>query len=341
MAAILHFLVTTFHYLTNLPEHLIEPIEWMPEFLKDACIDSLNLVPLLFIIFVILEIIEHYFAKKKHLIVFWMKKIGPLFGSLFASLPQCGFSVIASTLYVRRILSRGTILAVYLATSDEAIPVIMAEPSKGYLILPIILVKIFIAVIVGYLVDLFIGYEAKEPAPLHKEPEPEHEHKHGEDCCDCTHHPKRLRDAIRTKGFWVHPVKHTVNIFVFILIISIALSYFMEVVGTEENLAKYCLINSPIQPFLVSLLGLIPNCAVSVGMTLLFLKHTISFGSLIAGLSTSGGLGLLILFTKNNDKKDTAIIIGILVAVSTSVGLILQYNVFGINKIFSVFGLDL
>ena len=338
MASILHSMVLIFHYLTSLPEHLIEPIEWLPEFLKDALIDSLNLVPLLFVIFVLLEVLEHYFAKKKHLVVFWMKKIGPLFGSLFACLPQCGFSVVASTLYVRRILSRGTILAVYLATSDEAIPVIMAEPSKGYLVLPIILIKIFVAIIVGYLVDIFVGYQAKEPAPLHQEIHDEHEHTDG---CDCTHHPKRLREAIRTKGFWWHPTKHTINIFIFILIVSIALGYFMEVVGTEENLAKYCLADSPLQPLLVSLLGLIPNCAVSVAMTLLFLKNTISFGSLIAGLSTAGGLGLLILFTKNNDKKDTAIVLTILVAVSTITGLILQYNVFGINKIFRIFGLDL
>ncbi|MBR6302165.1 arsenic efflux protein [bacterium] len=339
MASILHFMALTFHYLTSLPEHLIEPIEWLPEFLKEALIDSLNLVPLLFIIFVLLEVLEHYFAKKKHLVVFWMKKIGPLFGSLFASLPQCGFSVIASTLYVRRILSRGTILAVYLATSDEAIPVIMAEPSKGYLILPIILVKVFVAIIVGYLVDLFVGYQANDPLPLHKENECHHEHEH--EGCDCNHHPKKLREAIRTKGFWWHPTKHTINIFIFILIVSVILGYLMEVVGTEENLAKYCLMNSPLQPLLVSLLGLIPNCAVSVAMTLLFLKNTISFGSLIAGLSTAGGLGLLILFTKNNDKKDTAIVLTILVGVSTIVGLILQYNVFGINKIFSIFGLDL
>ena len=338
MASILHFMALTFHYLTSLPEHLIEPVEWLPEFLKEAMIDSLNLVPLLFIIFVLLEILEHYFAKKKHLIVFWMKKIGPLFGSLFACLPQCGFSVIASTLYVRRILSRGTILAVYLATSDEAIPVIMAEPSKGHLILPIILVKVIVAVIVGYLVDFFVGYQANDPLPLHKE---EHCEEHHHEGCDCTHHPKRLRDAIRTKGFWWHPAKHTINIFLFILIVSIALGYFMEIVGTEENLAKYCLADSPLQPLLLSLFGLIPNCAVSVAMTLLFLKNTISFGSLIAGLSTAGGLGLLILFTKNNDKKDTALILSILVAVSTIVGIILQYNVFGINKIFSIFGLDL
>ena len=339
MTGILHTITHIFHLIGSLPEELIEPIEFLPDFLKDAMIDSLNLIPFLFVIFVFIEIVEHYMTKKKHLFVFWMKKIGPLFGSLFASFPQCGFSVVASTLYVRRILSRGTILAVYLATSDEAIPVLIAEPSSAYLIFPIILVKIIIAVIVGYLVDVLVNYEAKEPSPLIKETV----HVHDEHCqCDCTHHyPARLRDAIKTRGFWWHPAKHTLSIFIFIFLVSLVLSYLMEVVGTEENLAKYCLINSPLQPLLVSLLGLIPNCAVSVAITLLFLKHTISFGSMIAGLSTAGGLGLLILFTKNNDKKDTAIILTILVAVSTCVGLILQYNVFGINKIFELFGIQI
>ena len=102
-----------FEIITNLPKYLIEPIGFLPEFAKDALIDSLNLVPFLFLVFVLIEVIEQYFAKKKHLLVFFMKKIGPLFGSLFASIPQCGFSVIASTLYTRRILSRGTLLAVY------------------------------------------------------------------------------------------------------------------------------------------------------------------------------------------------------------------------------------
>jgi len=330
MTGLLHFLAVSFDYLTSLPEHLIEPIEFLPDFLKDAMIDSLNLVPFLFLIFVLIEILEQYLTKKKHLFVFFMKKIGPLFGSLFASIPQCGFSVIASTLYTRRILSRGTLLSVYLATSDEAIPVLISDPSKIYMVLPIILIKIIIAVIVGYLVDWLVGYQAKEPQPL------EHNHTeiHAEGCC---HH--KLSDATKTKDFWLHPIKHTFNIFLFILIVSIILSYIISVVGTEENLAKYCLMNSPLQPVLVALLGLIPNCAISVAMTLLFLKHTISFGALIAGLCTSGGLGMLILYTKNNDKKDTAIILTILVAVSSIVGLILQYNVFGINNILSIFGL--
>ena len=301
-----------FDIITNIPEHLIEPIGFLPEFAKEALIDSLNLVPFLFVVFIFIELIEQYFAKKKHLLVFFMKKIGPLFGSLFASVPQCGFSVIASTLYTRRILSRGTLLAVYFATSDEAIPVLVSDPSKIYLILPIILIKIIIAVVVGYLVDIFVTYKAKEPVA---EVLPH--------TCGCCHH--KLSDAVKTKDFWWHPVKHTFNIFIFIFIFSLILGYFLSSVGTEENLAKYCLMNSPLQPVVASLVGLIPNCAISVMLTILFLKHTISFGSLIAGLSSAGGLGLLVLLTKNNDKKDTAIILTILVAVSSIAGLILQY----------------
>lgn len=324
-------IVQTFHYLMSLPEHLIDPLKIIPEFVKEPLIESLNLVPFLFLIFILIEILERYFTKKKHLFVFFMKKIGPLFGSIFASIPQCGFSVIASTLYTRRILSRGTLLAVYFATSDEAIPVLMSNPSKIHLIIPIIVLKIIIAIIVGYLVDSLIGYKAKEPVTEEKTLEVK-----ADGCC---HH--KLADAAKTKEFWWHPVKHTFNIFVFILVISLILSALLHQAGTEENLAKYCLINSPLQPLMASVIGLIPNCAISVMLTILYLKHTISFGSLIAGLCSAGGLGVLVLLKRNNDKKDTALILGLMVLISTVIGLIFQYNLFNINKIFDIFGIQI
>lgn len=336
MNEILQLVHSGFNLITSIPEHLIEPIGFLPEYLKEALIDSLNLVPFLFIVFLLIEILEQYFTKKKHLFVFFIKKIGPLFGSIFASIPQCGFSVIASTLYTRRILSRGTLLSVYLATSDEAIPVILADPSKIYLILPIILIKIFIALIIGYSVDLLVTYEAKDPILEDKKDEPKTEIKHEIGCC---HH--HLANATKTRELWLHPLKHTFNIFIFILIVSVALGFIIDKVGTEENLARYCLINSPLQPFMASIIGLIPNCAISVMLTILFLKNTISFGSLIAGLSSAGGLGLLILFKKNNDIKDTIIILSIMILVSTVIGLLLQYNVFNINKIFTIFGIQI
>ena len=319
-----------FEIITNLPKFFIEPVEFLPEFVKDALIDSLNLVPFLFIVFIVIELLEHYFVKKRHLVVFFMKKIGPAFGSLFATIPQCGFSVVATTLYTRRILSRGTILAVYLATSDEAIPVLISEPAKAYLILPIIIVKVLVAILVGYFVDLFVKYDAKFPKADEINPQ-------NYNCC----HHKKLAEDVKERAFWFYPLKHTVNIFVFILIISLILGYLISSVGTEENLAKYCLMNSPLQPIIASLIGLIPNCAISVMLTVMFVKHTISFGSLLAGLSSAGGLGLLVLLTKNHDKKDTAIILAILVCVSSVLGLIFQYNLFGINNLLSIFGINL
>ncbi|MBR1460178.1 arsenic efflux protein [bacterium] len=322
MHGIFEYIMHAGEYLLNLPENLIEPIEFLPDFLKDALIDSIGLVPFLFIIFVLIEIIERYYTKKRHLFVFWIKKIGPLFGSLFASLPQCGFSVIASTVYTRRLLTRGTLVAVYLATSDEAIPVLITYPQKAHIVLPIILIKILIAIIVGYIVDLLITYTAKEPVlEEQKEEIP--------DGC-CHHHI--VKDA-RKRDFWIHPLKHTLNIFIFIFLISVVLAFVLSRAGSEEIMAKYCLMNSPLQPFLVSLVGLIPNCAISVMLTMLYVKNTISFGSLLAGLCTSGGLGILVLLKRNGDKKDTFIILGTLVIVGTLFGLIFQYNLFNINTL--------
>lgn len=331
MHGLLNLITNGLDFILKLPHHLIEPIKFLPEFAKDALIDSLNIIPFLFIVFVLIEIIEQYFTKKRHLFVFFIKKVGPLFGSLLASIPQCGFSVIASTIYTRRLLSRGTLLAVYLATSDEAIPILLTYPQKAYLIIPIIAIKIVVAIVAGYIVDLLVKYEAKDPVT---EKSTEIKNEHG-----CCHH--KLSDAAKSKDFWLHPLKHTVNIFLFILAISLILGFILSRTGTEETVAKYCLMNSPLQPLLVSLIGLIPNCAISVMLTILFVKNTISFGSLIAGLCTSGGLGILVLLNKNGDKKDTAIIISILVIVGTLVGLIFQYNVFNINNLFKIFGISL
>lgn len=336
MHGFINLITNCFNIICHLPAHLIEPIGFLPEFAKDAMIDSLNILPFLFIVFVIIEVIEQYFTKKRHLFVFFMKKVGPIFGSLLASIPQCGFSVIASTIYTRRILSRGTLIAVYLATSDEAIPVLLTSPNKAYIIIPVIAIKIVVAIIAGYLVDIFVGYKAKEPEieQHHHLASVEIHSEHG-----CCHH--QLADATKTMDFWLHPLKHTLNIFGFILGISLVLGFVLSRVGTEEVMAKYCLMNSPLQPFLVSLIGLIPNCAISVMLTILFVKNTISFGSLLAGLCTSGGLGILVLLNKNKDKKDTAIIISILVVVGTLIGLAFQYDLFHLSSLFNFIGIQL
>lgn len=334
MHGLINLIINISEFFGGLTEALIEPIEFLPDFAKDALIDSINLLPFLFIIFILIEIIEQYFTKKRHLFVFFIKKVGPLFGSLFASIPQCGFSVIASTVYTRRILSRGTLISVYLATSDEAIPILLTYPNKASIILPMIIIKIIIAIIVGYAVDFLVSYQAKEPVI--------HVHNHNENVkqeTGCCHH--KLFDAAKSKDFWFHPLKHTFHIFLFILIVSLILGFIITKAGTEENLAKYCLINSPLQPVVVSFIGLIPNCAISVLLAILYVKNTISFGSMLAGLCSAGGLGILVLLRRNSDIKDTAIIISILIVVSSIIGLIFQYNIFNINNIFRIFGIQI
>lgn len=281
-----------------------------PDFVKDALIDSINLLPLLFIIFFIIEIFEIYFSKKINLIAEHSRKSGPLIGALTALIPQCGFSIIASTLYIKRLISKGTLLAVYISTSDEAIPVLLAHPNMFGQILPILGTKFILALLTGYAADfIFRTGETQhgETADI-------------EETGCCSH--EITNNAFKKRNLLIHPLKHTFNIFIFILIVTLILNGIMS--QTEGHLEQIFLNNSPLQPVIAAIIGLIPNCAVSVLITMLYIEHAISFGSVIAGLSSSAGLGLIILLRKNTPQKDSLQIITILLAVSIAAGLILQ-----------------
>lgn len=281
--------------------------------LIDALKDSLNMLPFLIVIFFVIEFCENFYSDKISEFSKATKKAGPLLGSLIASFPQCGFSVIASTLYTKNIVTKGTLLAVYLATSDEAIPVIIADPSKMSLVLPILGVKIFIAIIAGYLIDLFLS--RKEPSGTDFSIEEK-------GCCNHNIQAKSKKDLI------LHPIMHTLHVFLFILVITISINYFVHAIGGEENLGQYFIANSFWQPVITGLVGLIPNCAVSIAMTLLYLKGAIGFGAVISGLCSSAGLGLLVLLRKNESIKDTIQIILLLLFISIISGIIIQavYN---------------
>ncbi len=287
-------------------------IEKLPvaDFIKDALIDSINLVPFLFIIFFFIELFEIYFSKKIKNLSKHTKVSGPLLGALTAIVPQCGFSVIASTLYVRRLITRGTLIAVYISTSDEAIPVLLAHPEMIKTILPILGTKFLMAVAAGYAVDAILK-------PVTEENNDEIEiDEHG--CCK----HEISNDRFKKRILILHPLKHTVNIFFFILIVTLILNFIL--LKTEGHIEQVFLYQSPIQPALAAIIGLIPNCAISVLITMLYIQHAISFGSVIAGLSSSAGLGLIILLKKNDNIKDTSFIIGILLFISIIAGIALQ-----------------
>lgn len=295
-------------------ESLFTPIDNLVENLPvadwalDAICDSIHLLPFLFIVFVLIEIIEFYHADKMNALLKKSGKSGVLVGALASIIPQCGFSVIASSLYSNRIITRGCLIAVYLATSDETIPILLATPAKVYLIIPIVGIKLFIGIIMGYLIDLIF------PQKIIKDTNEVDIIEEG--CCkhDIEHGSKR--------ELVIHPILHTANVFVFILVITLLLNYFLANVNVDNLIGG----SKFIQPIIASFIGLIPNCAVSIGLTMMLIKGTISFGAVMSGLLSNAGLGLLVLL-KNNDFKDTAKIILLLLVISILSGIIINFFV--------------
>ena len=290
-------------------------INFLPEFVIDALKDSLSLVPFLFIIFVLIEVFEGYFSHRIKDFVKFSKGIGPLIGTLAAVIPQCGFSVIASTLYIRRFISIGTLLAVYIATSDEAIPVLLAKPQYYKEMVAIVVIKCIMAIIAGYSIDFVYEKIFKKKQELSEEEADISDDQKG--CCGhCIKERKRDR-------FIFHPLKHTAHIWIFIFAVCLILNWLFEKFGIE-NIQNYMLQNSILQPVITGIVGLIPNCAISVIITMMFINGVITLGSTISGLSSSAGLGLLVLIQKNENKKNTLFIISVLLAVSIITGIIVQ-----------------
>lgn len=312
IAALNNFNDLIFHPIDNFIEKLP-----FAEWILDALKDSFHMLPFLFFIFVIIELIEFFYSNKMKELAKYSSKAGPLAGGLAASFPQCGFSVIASTLYSKHLITKGTLIAVFLSTSDEAIPVIMSEPTKMYLIVPILLTKILIGISAGYFIDFILDQFKKEESNLTSETdEPE------EGCCKHHISKPRKRDLL------FHPIEHTANVFIFILLVTIGINYLVQRAGGEENLGMYFLSNSIWQPVITAIAGLIPNCAVSIAITLMYLKGAIGFGSVISGLCSSAGLGILVLLKKNKPLKDSVKIILLLLTVSIFWGIVIQalYN---------------
>lgn len=270
----------------------------------DAIIDSIKIIPFLFIVFLLIEIIEFYYADKINNFIKKTGKASILTGTLAAIFPQCGFSVIAAGLYSKKIITRGCLVAIFLATSDEAIPILLATPDKINLVLPILLIKIIIALIVGYILEILLPSNIIQSDTI-----PEIE----EGCCK--------HDIVQGKKIelLIHPIYHTINVFLFILVISLFLNY----IFTNVELIHIIKGNILIQPILASLIGLIPNCAISIGITMMLIKGTITLGTAISGLLSNAGLGLLVLI-KNNNFIDTVKIIFILLTVSIFSGILIN-----------------
>jgi len=299
------------------------------EILIDALIDSLKTVPLLLILYVVIELMEYKFGDKIREKVQNAGKIGPLIGAMAGIFPQCGFSVIATALFTQKLLTIGTLLAVYLSTSDEAIPIILSQPDKAYLALPLIGIKIVIALVVGYGVDFFFRKD-EEKIIKHIElvenghDDKNHNHKMilNETAC-CGHSTSTASKKFNIKEIFWHPIIHTFNVFIFIFLVTLIINFVVFQLG-ETFLNDFFTKNIFWQPFLAATIGLIPNCAASVAITELFLKNIIGLGPAMAGLLASGGLGLLVLYREEKSKKIFFKVLAILYGVSVLSGLIIQ-----------------
>lgn len=271
--------------------------------LLDTILDSARMLPFLFAAFLLIEALEHYSTAFVNNTLTKLNKAGPVVGALFGCVPQCGFSVMTSNLYSSGIVSLGTLLAVFLSTSDEAVLILLGHPGNAGAIWRLLVTKLIIAVIAGYVVDFFF---AKRVSAV----------KHIGDLCDhcgCHDHHGILRPALN----------HTLKLFVYIFVFSGVLNLLIELAGLD-TVSTFLLNGSILQPFLTAVIGFIPNCAASVLLTELYLSGALSFASVIAGLCTNAGMGLIVLFKVNKNRRESLSIVGLLYAVSVVAGLILS-----------------
>lgn len=289
--------------------------------LNDAFIDTVRLLPLLAAVYFFVSFLEYRYGGRIGHLLAHLNKFGPVFGALFGCIPQCGFSVVASALYVKRVISVGTLLAVFLSTSDEAIPILLSVPDKAHLVGTLIAIKIFIAVTAGMLVDFVLHLmnmpKLKRPSSIDTACE---NAIMGHAGC-CSHEVDKRRSKV--ESLVIHPLLHTAKIFIFLFILSVAMNYSVYMIG-PARIEKLLLNGTVLQPFLAAFIGLIPNCFASVLLASLFAKGAISFGSMVAGLCAGAGLGMLVLVKENKDAKDTFSIIGLLIGISVAAGVIIQ-----------------
>ena len=276
----------------------------MKEIIIDTVVDSLKILPFLFITFLVLEYLEHKMSKKTEKAVKKAGKLGPLLGGIVGAFPQCGFSVAATNLYATRVISLGTLIAIYLSTSDEMLPILLSENASIVVIFKFIFIKIIVGIIFGFIIDFILRKRKVEDVNIKILCEDEH--------CHCYEH-SILKSAI----------KHTLNIAFFIFIISFILNIAFSYLG-EELISRIFMKNSILGPFLASLIGIIPNCGASVVLTELYLNNTISFASSIAGLLSSSGVGILLLFKVNKNIKENIFILLTIYFIGVFTGLIIN-----------------
>lgn len=274
------------------------------EHIIHSFMDTLVLLPFLFFIYLLVEYLEHKNNNYLHGIFKKSKRMGPLLGAALGTIPQCGFSVVAAALFSKRAISMGTLVAIFIATSDEAIPLMLAHPDRIPALIWLLVMKFIIAAVVGFVIDLFVGVDKAE-----------------HDCCDGHHHFHGNCERCEG-GILKSAVIHSAKIFVYIFIANIIIGYLTE---NAAPALSYITDNKILQALSAPLFGIIPNCAASVALTELYLAGKISLAALMGGLCTGAGVGLLVLFRQNKNLRQNISVVLLLYTVGALCGILLQY----------------
>ena len=275
--------------------------------IQDTLADALKLLPFLFVTYLIMEYIEHRTSEKTRLLMKKSGKWGPAFGGLLGMLPQCGFSTAASNLYAGRIITLGTLLAVFLSTSDEMLPVLISEQAPINLILKILAVKVVIGICAGFVTDLL----------CHRHRDNDQDEMRIEQICDHQH------CHCGEGNFFSSALRHTLQVFLFILVISFLLNLLVDFVG-EDKLEVFLTKRAILGPLFAGLIGLIPNCASSVLLTRLYLSGMLGVGSMLAGLLAGSGVGLLVLYKVNDNIRENIRITLLLYFIGVLCGIVIE-----------------
>lgn len=271
-------------------------MEFLIDCIADAWHDTWLMIPLLYVAYLIIEYFERKDSRDDKLF-FALQKYGPLVGALIGLIPQCGFSILAAMLFVQGNVTIGTLLAVFIATSDEAIPILLAEPELYSTLIVLLICKFIIAVISGYFVDKVVFPKQKilrfEDLPEEEDEDEFEEDDQAASSCPCCYPQYPM---------WLSALIRTGKIFLFVFGVTIAFNLLIGWIG-EDTLSKFLLQGSLLQPVFAALFGFIPNCAATVILCQLFALGQLSFGSLLAGLITNAGMGFLVLFQYGEKKK--------------------------------------
>lgn len=277
----------------------------MLDTLSDTVLDTLKLIPFLLLTYLFMEFIEHKTSEKAEETIKKAGKFGPVLGGILGIVPQCGFSASAASLYSGRLISLGSLVAIFLSTSDEMLPVFISNQVDPKVIGRILLVKALTAIVIGLVIDLIMSFLQKEKKEVEIHSICEHDH------CHCEN------------GIFKSALHHTISITLFIFIISLAINIVIFFIG-EDSIGKLFL-DIPVLGCAVSaLVGLIPNCAASVVITELYLSGVISSAAMISGLLTGCGIGILVLFRTNKNIKENLGITLLMYLLGVAAGIIFE-----------------